>query len=93
MTDKHIEQVPEPPNYLFEAIRCFEREGNVGLDWLWFHILSPGRRKEFDAWLVADKHPLAYQAGSAESRFRRVIKEMADEFQRMDDANKAAQGW
>ena len=60
-----IAQIPNPPDYIYDTIKQFEREGEKGIDWQWFHVLTPEQRTEFDAWLVADKHPLAYEAGTA----------------------------
>lgn len=43
---------------------------NPDVVWAYHHVLTPHDRKEMDRLLVEIKHPLAYLAGTNESRFR-----------------------
>lgn len=43
---------------------------NPDVAWAYHHVLTPHDKAEMDRLLVEIKHPLAYLAGSNESRFR-----------------------
>lgn len=45
-------------------------------DWVWqFHrIMTKLDRERFDQWLVDTNHPLAYQPGTTERRFRLMVE-------------------
>lgn len=45
-------------------------------DWAWqfFQVMTNADRKAFDSWLVEQRHPIAYEPGTTESRFRRMIQ-------------------
>ena len=47
--------------------------GERGIDWAWFHS-SQSDRDSVDRWLVKTGHPFAFEAGTPESRFRRIVK-------------------
>ena len=44
-------------------------------DWSWvfFHIMSQEDKQAFDSWLVESEHPLAYEPGTTEKRFRAMV--------------------
>ena len=60
-----------------DAIKRYEHEGERGLDWEWFHVMSAADRNEFEKYLVSIKHPLAYEPGSKEFRFKQYIREQS----------------
>jgi len=63
---------------LGEAVRRFKQEGGRGTDWVWFQ-LGAAERESIDRHLVATEHPLCFLAGTAESRFRLLVAELAGE--------------
>ncbi len=46
-----------------------------GVVWQWFHCMSKSDRDTMDRELIAAKHPLAFEPGTQESRFRALCKE------------------
>ena len=67
-----VEQRPTPLDFVNDAVRRN--------DWAWvyFHGMLPRDREAFDAYLVAIKHPLAFEAGTNESRFRAFVETEAE---------------
>lgn len=63
------------PPYVMSAVSQYLYEGTRGLDWTWFHVMSEADRKGFDKFLVSIQHPLAYEAGTPESRFKRFVRD------------------
>lgn len=64
-------------DHVASAIERFKREGTRGIDWEFSWCMMQGERDAFDRMLLATKHPLAYIAGTAESRFRQYVIEQA----------------
>lgn len=48
-----------------------------GASWVWHRSMSPQEHLAFDLFLVRTRDPLAYVAGTAESRFRARVQRMA----------------
>jgi hypothetical protein len=46
-----------------------------GLNWMWFHVLNAQDKENFEKYLVSIEHPSAYQAGTAEWRFKNYMRE------------------
>jgi len=46
-------------------------------DWAWVfhHMMSGADKQAFDAWIVATQHPSAFDPGTTEYRFRRLVEE------------------
>jgi len=66
---------PPLPVLAAAAVDRFRREGERGIDWVW--LWAPAeQRAAVDDWLVRTRHPLAYQAGTPESRFRQLVREI-----------------
>jgi hypothetical protein len=61
------------PQIVANAIAQHRTYGERGIDWAWFQA-SQSERDSVDRWLVTKGHPLAYEAGTLESRFRRLVK-------------------
>ncbi len=61
-------------DYLADAVQ----RGLRGEDfmWTWFRVMDSDARLKFDGFLVQTDDPLAYQAGSPESRFRQKVEHM-----------------
>lgn len=71
---------PEPvvePRCVSYAVARYKQEGERGISWTWFHGTSDADRKAFERFLVRDGHPLAYEAGTAEWRFREYVRQRA----------------
>jgi len=66
------------PSIIDDAVARFKREGSRGVDWIWFQTSSKVDRDAVDRWLVSIKHPSAYEAGTAEHRFRHIVRELAE---------------
>ena len=47
-----------------------------GAAWVFFQDMNKSDREHFDAALIDANHPLAFQAGSQESRFRAYVQEL-----------------
>ncbi len=43
--------------------------------WAYHHMLHPKQRQHMDELLVARRHPLAFEAGTNEGRFRALHRE------------------
>jgi hypothetical protein len=67
----------ETPYYVDEAVTSYKRDGDRGLDWVYFHVMTDGDKAEFDNWLVRTKDPLAYEAMTNERRFKIKVKQLA----------------
>ena len=63
---------------LAEACTRFRADGTRGIDWTWFRSMTPDERLAFDTFLVKMGDPLAWQAGSPESRFRTRVTRMVN---------------
>ena len=61
---------------LADAVSRYKREGRRGIDWTFMHMADADRLK-FDGFLVQTKDPLAWQAGTVESRFKARVLAMA----------------
>ena len=50
----------------------FLEQARARKDWAWtfFHHMTRADKQAFDAWLVQICHPLAYEPGTTEMRFR-----------------------
>ena len=55
-----------------------ELRGENGISWVFHHVMDSADRLKFDGFLVQHKHPLAYEAGTCENRFRRFVQRMVD---------------
>lgn len=42
------------------------------VNWAYFHMMHPKTRDELDKALTEIQHPLAYEAGTNESRFKKL---------------------
>ncbi len=75
---------PDPPipDLVRFALQRYASEGARAWEWPWFQIGSAKDRDDVDAWLVRIKHPLAYEAGTAEQRFRSIVEELAHQGRR-----------
>lgn len=47
----------------------------VDLSWVMYHVLSEQDREYFDKHLIETQHPLAFRAGTWETRMRAYYKE------------------
>ena len=48
---------------------------NPDIDWFFHHCLTKSEKDLFDKWLVETGHPLAFQAGTQEFRFKQFSKQ------------------
>jgi len=51
--------------------------------WVWFQCATSAEREEVDRWIVGIGHPLGFEPGTAENRFRAIVRELAAEYARM----------
>ena len=63
------------PFYIDRAVAFVLHDGPRVLDWEWDRRMSPENKKHFHDFLVSVHHPLAYEAGTPEQRFKRFIME------------------
>jgi hypothetical protein len=63
---------------LADAVDRELRSPGEGWSWTFFHMMSREEVLAFDLFLVRTKDPLAWEAGSPESRFRRRVQRMAE---------------
>lgn len=63
------------PTYIDRAVAMVLHDGPRVLDWEWDRRMSPENKKHFHDFLVSVHHPLAYEAGTPEQRFKRFILE------------------
>ena len=63
------------PSYIDRAVAFVLHDGPRVLDWEWDRRMSPENKKHFHDFLVSVHHPLAYEAGTPEQRFKRFIME------------------
>jgi len=61
---------------LADAVSRYKREGTRGSNWT-FMWMTQDERSAFDLFLVRMKDALAYEPGTTESRFRRMVVAMA----------------
>ena len=68
--------LPGVPDLVRFGVQRFQVYGarELGLTWT---MAGRKDREDVDAWLVRIKHPLAYQAGTAEQRFGSIVTELA----------------
>ena len=68
--------LPGVPDLVRFGVQRFQVYGarELGLTWT---MAGRKDREDVDAWLVRIKHPLAYQAGTAEQRFGAIVKELS----------------
>lgn len=62
----------EYPDFLKEAA------AHNNPNWIYFHCWSGIERVEMDYWLVKVNHPLAYEPGTNEHRFKALVKEIKE---------------
>jgi hypothetical protein len=53
-------------------------DGQYAWTWTWFHMMSERQRLRFDGFLVRVDDPLAYKAGSPQSRFEERVTRMVE---------------
>lgn len=63
------------PFYIERAVAFVLHDGPRVLDWEWDRRMSPENKKHFHDFLVSVHHPLAYEAGTPEQRYKRFILE------------------
>lgn len=63
-------------DHVYQAVTRYRQEGTRGIAWTYDHM-SRADRAAFDEHLVAVKHPLAYQPGTNEERFRAYVIEVS----------------
>ena len=68
----------EPPPMVRQAAINLRRDGPSALSWMWDRGLDARDKQVIEKWIVASGHPLATQAGTAEGRFRALVREVAD---------------
>lgn len=66
-------------DFVTEAVNRELQQGAAGALWVWHHVMTAKDRARFDLWLVKTQHPLAWEAGSPESRWRRLIDRMVEQ--------------
>jgi len=66
---------PTPEDFVKEAVERTKRGDKSGWSWVYFQEMSVQDRKNFDRWIVDSKHPSAYEPGTTEDRFKRLVKE------------------
>ena len=64
-------------DFIASAART-ELRGENGIVWTWHQVMTSADRVKFDLWLVKTDDPLAYQAGTAENRFRQKVERMVE---------------
>ena len=76
MNTKENCQICEPMNSLtsLDSWKKFIREYK-DISWLWFRVLDDKQKKEFETALVREKHPLAYEIGTAYWRFEQFYNQ------------------
>lgn len=65
------------PAAVYRAVERYKREGERGVDWVFFQDMTQADRDDVDRWLVSVKHMLAYLPGTQENRFRSLVMELA----------------
>jgi hypothetical protein len=45
------------------------------ISWVFHQCMTAEDRAAFDAWLVAEQHPLSFEPGTTEQRFTRLVHE------------------
>ena len=65
------------PALVVSGVERFQREGERGSDWAFSQEGTKESRDAVDAYLVKIKHPSAFEAGSQEQRFKRLVRELA----------------
>ena len=60
--------------FVLEAVERFRREGDTGIDWVYFMCMTEEDRINFDKMLVETKDVLSTIAGTIESRFKAKVK-------------------
>jgi len=80
-TQEHgiLDEEREIPKSIQDAIHRYRREGDRGIDWKFSMGMTTEEKDAIDDWLLKIKHPLAYQAGTQEGRFKAIVKELAVE--------------
>ena len=58
------------------ALRRVRNGDPDGANWVFFMHMSKNDREHFDAALIDANHPLAFQAGTQEARFRAYVEEL-----------------
>lgn len=76
-TEIKLKPIPksEIPQSIQDAVNRFKIEGGRGVDWVYMQM-GKAERDSVDSWLIKQKHPLAYQAGTQESRFKDIVSEL-----------------
>lgn len=73
VTSERASSVPESMKSALSQIRVYGEKGAPDV----FFRMSKADRDSFDKWLISIKHPLAYEAGTQEHRFKMVAKELS----------------
>ena len=69
--------MPVLPDIVSRTVKQIRASGEVSYtSWVWFHASVAAERAEVDTYLVAIQHPLAFQAGTPETRFRKLVDEV-----------------
>jgi hypothetical protein len=66
----------QQPKSVTDAVARYVTEGDKGTTWV-YQWLTKTERNAVDQHLVAIDHPIAYQPGTNEHRFRQYVKELA----------------
>jgi hypothetical protein len=65
-------------DYLADAANRVLNDDPNGVSWVWHHVMSDEARLKFDGFLVQTDDPLAYEAGTGESRFAKKVNRMVE---------------
>jgi len=66
-------------DFLTHAVKRAKSEGlDSAVSWTYHWVMSADDKLKFDGFLVRMDDPLAYQAGTPESRFRERVRRMAE---------------
>jgi hypothetical protein len=63
-----------PPHVMRAVVRISGGDPD-GANWEFFHGMTATDREAVDTWIVETKHPLGFQAGTQEGRFKKLVRE------------------
>ena len=63
-----------PPHVMRAVVRIGGGDSD-GANWEFFHGMTAADREAVDTWIVETKHPLGFQAGTQEGRFKELVGE------------------
>lgn len=72
-------QLVNTPHWIDTGALALHDEGERGLAWHWDRCVTAVQKEQMDHWLIEIKHPLAYQPGTREFRYRTVCKERLEQ--------------